>query len=729
MDLKKDPLRSLLMAADPQQKRRTSPFMQLFVGGRCTLCNREFRGLKASNGKRHLEMKHPAEYAQILAQKRAGRSAAAASASADGAPRPRPPKIAKLNSMVTASLASLIQHPPVSMPESSSLSSTVGSSTDDDDGAASTAEDAILIVDSPPPPSASTSTSTVASVPAGGAHDQQVQKSPVDDLLLQHRGLELIDDEIKRCVIALEAAARPLRRLSLFAATFGISADFVENKHFYELFKTVAQIPLPTPLELEHQINLEISDVLLRIHRLLNSLPCGFCVSADVFTSSTADGAKSVTMGIVAHYWNEERACAEVAALDMIQLQEAPTLEFVAETLKHAFDKTDLNANRIYRTVVESSVDQRPRFLAPERAAQFDPSLLRMNERNYSPLFVGSCAAFRLRTTVDDVFAADHEAIAVREKVFALLTQLSKSTDFFDEWRQRTGADFLLPAALNWHSVGPVYESVLAHSELLDELCARRSIPALPKADRSALAVFLSLSGTIEAFAKRLEDERDATSSLLFPGLKRLLHELKTSTLNPRLSHVLRTALCSRFVDVLTSADEDGGDPFYLTAALLNPAVAPAMRSYEHVASRSVRTICLRILGAAHPLLQKSGVVLHSPTTPPTPSALPFGLGSSSSSSASSARSEDALDREIADYLRRAFGGAPADGGGDPFGFWRRESRRFEILAAVARAVLVVPATSAGGARLLVAMRAEQNGGREAWKRAILTFNDSFITI
>jgi uncharacterized protein YkuJ len=60
-------------------------------------------------------------------------------------------------------------------------------------------------------------------------------------------------------------------------------------------------------------------------------------------------------MGIVAHFWNFEQSRAEMAALDIIQLNENPSLEFVAETLKHAFDKTDLNALKIYRTIVESS--------------------------------------------------------------------------------------------------------------------------------------------------------------------------------------------------------------------------------------------------------------------------------------------------------------------------------------------------------------------------------------
>jgi 3-hydroxyacyl-CoA dehydrogenase len=61
-------------------------------------------------------------------------------------------------------------------------------------------------------------------------------------------------------------------------------------------------------------------------------------------------------MGIVAHFWSKESGRPATAALDIIHLSGSDVgLEFVAETLKHAFDKTDLNATRIYRTIVESS--------------------------------------------------------------------------------------------------------------------------------------------------------------------------------------------------------------------------------------------------------------------------------------------------------------------------------------------------------------------------------------
>lgn len=60
-------------------------------------------------------------------------------------------------------------------------------------------------------------------------------------------------------------------------------------------------------------------------------------------------------MGIVAHFWNPVEKRPESAALDIIQLNEHPSLEFIADTLKHAFDKTDLRPSMIYRTIVESS--------------------------------------------------------------------------------------------------------------------------------------------------------------------------------------------------------------------------------------------------------------------------------------------------------------------------------------------------------------------------------------
>ncbi|KAI6193016.1 hypothetical protein M3Y96_00973400 [Aphelenchoides besseyi] len=649
MDPKKDALKSFLMATgEYQQKRRTSPFMQFFLGGKCTLCSREFRGLKASNGKRHLEMKHPIEYQQILAQKRAGRVVTSSGISTTNRNR-----VSKLNSMVAA------------VPQSSSI----GSSTDDDSGST---DDVVLVVDSPPP--------------CTSAGSEQKRQS-VDEI-------RSLDDEIKRCVIALEAAARPLRRLSLFAATFGISADFIENKHFCGLLQMFAQIPLPTPLELEHQINLEISDILLRIHRLLNALPCGFCVSADVVSTQSAQ----YTMGIVAHFWNEDKP--DQAALDIIQLQDRPTLEFVAETLKHAFDKTDLNATKIYRTIVESSSNQQSRFT---NLAKFDSTTLKMDERNYSPLFVGSCASFRLRSTCDDVFSTDPEAVELREKTLSLLDQIAKNATFLDEWRKQTGGELAFPATLNWHSISAVYEQIFAHTNVFGDLCAAHGLNVLDANDRNLMSAFLSLSGTIEKFAERLEDDRQPTCSFLFPGLKQLLHELKITTVKPRLSHVLRTALSSRFVDVLTSTDEDG-DPFYLTAALLNPTVASLCRNYEHVSNRAIRTICFRILGKRNPLLQ----ILNSSTTP------------------TQSRVEDSLDREIADYLKRVMVNGNQE---DAFEFWQRESRSYEILATVARSVLTVPATSTAARRLLRTMSDQQHGGREAWKRSILTFNDSFIAI
>jgi hypothetical protein len=154
--------------------------MQYFLAGKCKLCGREFRGLKASNGKshltpptrpllpgkRHLEMKHPAEYQQVLERKiRSGLELFAARKSI----------------------------------------STVCSSTDDDDLAAAVPlnEEEGMAIDE------DSYTPTSTSRPSAGEFDEQ----------------------IKECVIALEAAARPLRRLSLFAGTCGIGAEFVENKH------------------------------------------------------------------------------------------------------------------------------------------------------------------------------------------------------------------------------------------------------------------------------------------------------------------------------------------------------------------------------------------------------------------------------------------------------------------------------------------------------------------
>lgn len=69
-----------------------------------------------------------------------------------------------------------------------------------------------------------------------------------------------LDAQIKECVIALEAAARPLRRLALFAASVGLgSEEVVRNKHLKEILKSIPHLPIPSAQELEQQINLEVS--------------------------------------------------------------------------------------------------------------------------------------------------------------------------------------------------------------------------------------------------------------------------------------------------------------------------------------------------------------------------------------------------------------------------------------------------------------------------------------
>jgi hypothetical protein len=115
-------------------------------------------------------------------------------------------------------------------------------------------------------------------------------------------------------------------------------------------------------------------------------------------------------MGIVAHFWNPEKRCAESAALDIVQLNEHPSLEFVADTLKNAFDKTDLNPAIIYRTIVESSGSRKENGFR-----RFSLSNLKVQPRNYSTFYVGSCASYRLRTTLDDIFSADSEVVCLRE--------------------------------------------------------------------------------------------------------------------------------------------------------------------------------------------------------------------------------------------------------------------------------------------------------------------------
>ncbi|KAI6174554.1 hypothetical protein M3Y97_01003500 [Aphelenchoides bicaudatus] len=441
-------------------------------------------------------------------------------------------------------------------------------------------------------------------------------------------------------VTALELAARPLRCLALFAGTSGIKASqLTENKHLKELLTmSGSQMLMPASGELEQQINLEISDVLLRIHRRLNTLPHGFCVSAD--TSSTS-------MGIVAHFWSMEEGRPATAALDIIHLHgQDKSLEMVAETLKHAFDKTDLNAARIYRTIVESSSETSK---LAKNSLNFSTSNLKIDEHNYSRFHVGSCAAYRLRSTIDDIFTVDSDHKKVQKKLGIFFDRFAENRDLRNLWQAQFG-NLQFPQNLNWFSWRDLYELVVGQATPVNQFLYDQKLPQLSRPELQLIGGFL-----------RLE--------------KAYFGELKVMSTTCRLAHLVSTALASRFVDVLTSIDEQA-DPFYLATAFLDPT-------------------CSRLL--------KKNVPVHS-----------------------SFKNDDDLDREINEYLN--YIQIPWTQGSG-FDFWRLHLSKFPILAPLALSILIVPATSREVKRLLDGLDHDEQSGQERWKRALLVYNDSFICI
>ena len=235
--------------------------MQFFTTGRCQLCGREFRGLKASNGKRHLEMKHPVEYHRILNAKRLGRAGAAAAATtktttatncdskmsiATATDTTAAAAAASLASLADATAA--INNPLLALSTTSAASAALGasSSTDEDDATdvvvdceASDSSPRETAPNPPPPP---------LPLPPPPQHTPAKRRRPNGSLarnaaappssLAANAAAVAVEPspplptEIVEFMRTLEAAARPLRLLSLFVGSLGISSSAVENKHF-----------------------------------------------------------------------------------------------------------------------------------------------------------------------------------------------------------------------------------------------------------------------------------------------------------------------------------------------------------------------------------------------------------------------------------------------------------------------------------------------------------------
>lgn len=201
------------------------------------------------------------------------------------------------------------------------------------------------------------------------------------------------------------------------------------------------------------------------------------------------------------------------------------------------------------------------------------------------------------------------------------------------------------------------------------QICHDQKWSPFTRTDIQTIAGFFTLEKPISEFARKLETNQIPTSSLLFPGLKRLLHELKVfkqasllpssyetfqvNSANSHLSHLLLTVLSSRFVEVLTSIDEQA-DPFYLAASFLDPTIAFTLGIYEHAASRVIKTMAgfMQFDGDPCHSFQCSRI-LNNGAVPTSPSTRAVSmLGILSLPPAENLAILEDLDREIQDYLR-----------------------------------------------------------------------------
>jgi hypothetical protein len=131
---------------------------------------------------------------------------------------------------------------------------------------------------------------------------------------------------------------------------------------------------------------------------------------------------------------------------------------------------------------------------------------------------------------------------------------------------------------------------------------------------------------------------------------------------------------------------------------------------------------CTRILGKPY---AKTPITTTPTTSLQRPS--PFGFGTIPPlQSPVLPTLTDNLDREIEEYLREAMSSPwPSNG----FDFWKREHRKFSMLCVIARAVLTVPATSIAARKLLDGLSPGTTTSREVWKKALLVYNDAFISV
>lgn len=84
--------------------------------------------------------------------------------------------------------------------------------------------------------------------------------------------------------------------------------------------------------------------------------------------------------------------------------------------------------------------------------------------------------------------------------------------------------------------------------------------------------------------------EKRQTHKTLLKMIKITNHYFQSIPSTSQLSHVLRSALSSRFVDVLTSVDENA-DPFFMAAAFLDPTVVCMMQGYTSQAEKCVQVV------------------------------------------------------------------------------------------------------------------------------------------
>ncbi|KAH7716657.1 zinc finger BED domain-containing protein 4-like [Aphelenchoides avenae] len=409
--------------------------------------------------------------------------------------------------------------------------------------------------------------------------------------------------------------SKPNRMLALYAGTTTMPLSHVENRYFQSILKMVPNMKIPDRRTLGKHFDAELNTLQVVIRNYLADSKYRYSFALDI---STTKGMTVSLLGITAHVYAATGACIRVFGLDMPELTERHTGEYILKVFTDTLSKLKLSDRRTLRVVTDCGSNMLKAFYQPFRLQDESPDpdageivFVEPDEDEMAAIEADEldeeqsddvaqsfsqarhwhikCVVHRLETCLRNAFKGSICMKELRKRLLKVVGKFARShvlsKQLYDHTLEQLGSGLrlLFPATTRWSSVNIMYSRIKQVRQSLAVVCYANSIDEITSDDYRLIEAVLEITSPFRGFTKKLQQEGVPTISLVYAGVKGLIVRMSDAAKRnvlPEIARDLEQRLKAQFADVINSGTGDY-DPIFMAAACLDPPAAQACNVFD----------------------------------------------------------------------------------------------------------------------------------------------------